>query len=338
MVAAVAAAVGLGVGAGYIAFSPETGRETTIAEAPLTVEAVQGTVGRTIPVAVAVDQPFTAIATNTLAGVVTAIGADAIGSGDVLYEVAGVQVRAIEGSKPMYRDLAEGAKGQDVAQVQRALTAWGFPVADDGDFGRATRAAVMAWQKSVGQDRTGVIPLGTMLALPSLPTTVRLGESISLGLQLTGGEPAVLARAEAPRFSVLTTAEVGSLVQEGAAATVSDDGADWDAVVASIALDQNGQYVVELLAPDGGAPCGGSCSELPPEDALSLTGSLVIAPDVAGVVVPVGAIQSDASGALSVILEDGTAVPVTVIASEDGRAVVEGVEAGQRVRVSEPLS
>ena len=338
VVASIAAAVGLGVGAGYIAFSPDPERETSVADAPLTVEAVQGTVGRTIPVAIAVDQPFTPIATNTLAGVVTAVGAEVIGSGDVLYEVAGVPVRAIEGCKPMYRDLAEGAKGQDVAQMQRALTAWGFPVADDGDFGPATRSAVMAWQKSVGQERTGVVPLGTMLALPSLPTSFRLGESVLLGLQLMGGEPAVLVRAEAPTFSVLTTTEVGSLVHVGAAATISSGAGDWAAVVASASLDQNGQYVLDLLAPDGGTPCGSACADLPPEDALSLTGSLVIAPEVTGVVVPVGAIQSDASGALSVVLEDGTTEPVTVVASEDGRAVVEGVEAGQRVRVSEPLS
>ena len=302
---------------------------------PLTVEATSGSVGRSVPVAVTVNQPFHTVATNSLAGVVTGIGQVEANQGDVLYEVAGTPVRAIEGTVPMYRDLALGTQGADVAQLQRALTQLGFPVTDDGDFGAHTRDAVKAWQKSLGEDRTGVVALGTILVLPQLPTTVRLGDSIAAGLQVAGGEDAVLARTGDPQFTVLTTADVAAQVPAEASATIQFDGGTWQAVVSSSHLDQNGQQVLTLTGADGGPPCADACGSLPSDDVVSLTGALVIAADVTGVVVPIAAVQVDASGASSAVLEDGTSVPVTVVASQDGRAVVEGITAGQRVRAEE---
>jgi len=328
----------LGVGAGYIAFSSNSATEASPANDPLTVAAVNGSVGRSIPVAVTVTQPFGIIATNSLAGVVTGVGTTSVGQGDTLFEVAGVPVHAIEGDTPMYRDLAKGVKGKDVAQLQRALTELGFPLVDDGDFGGRTLDAVKAWQRSLGEEATGIVRLGTILVLPQLPTTVRLGERIAAGLQVSGGEDAILVHADAPRFTVGTTAEVASQVPANATVVVQYDGSSWDAIVASSHIDSNGQPELELTGADGGPPCADACDSLPAEDAISLTGALVIAADVTGVVVPIAAVQVDASGATSVVLDDGTNVPVTVVASQDGRAVVEGIAAGQRVLVAEPRS
>lgn len=325
----------LGVGAGYIAFRPGDATDTAPADAPLTVEATSGSVGRSVPVAVTINQPFHTIATNSLAGVVTGIGQSEVDQGDVLYEVAGIPVRAIEGTVPMYRDLMLRAEGADVAQLQRALTQLGFPVTDDGEFGAHTRDAVEAWQKSLGADKTGVVALGTILLLPQLPTTVRLGEALAPGLQVGGGEDAVLVRMSEPRFTILTTAEVAAQVPAEASVTIRFEDTTWRAVVASSRIDQNGQSELTLAGADGGSPCADACSALPQDDVVALAGNLVIAADVAGVVVPVAAVQADASGATSVVLEDGTNVPVTVVASQDGRAVVEGIAAGQRVRAAE---
>jgi len=247
-----------------------------------------------------------------------------------------VPVRAIEGGTPMYRDLTKGSQGKDVAELQRALTELGFPVSDDGDYGQRTVDAVKAWQRSLGEKPTGVVGLGTILALPQLPTTVRLGERIATGLQVAGGEDAVLVHADAPTFSVGTTAEVASQVPPNATVTIQYNGASWEAIVASSHIDKNGQPELELTGTDGGPPCADACGSLPPEDLIALTGALVIAADVTGVVVPIAAVQVDASGASSVVLDDGTTMPITVVASQDGRAVVEGITAGQRVRVAEP--
>jgi hypothetical protein len=195
---------------------------------------------------------------------------------------------------------------------------------------------VKAWQRSLGEEATGTIRLGTILVLPQLPTTVRLGESIATGLQVAGGEEAVLVHAEAPQFTVATTAEVAAQVPPNATVSIQFEGATWEATVASSRINSNGQPELELTAVDGGPPCAEACGSLPPEDVISLTGALVIAADVTGVVVPIAAVQVDASGATFVVLDDGTSAPVTVVASQDGRAVVEGIAAGQRVRVAEP--
>lgn len=332
------AAVALGLGAGYVAFRPSGGTGPAQADGPITAEAVEGSVGRSIPVAVTVTQPFTTVATNSLAGVVTGVGAADVGLGGLLYEVAGVPVRAIEGDVPMYRDLTIGARGKDVAELQRALTAMGFPVAEDGRFGAGTAEAVRAWQKSLGQEATGAVGLGTVLALPDLPATVRLGADIAVGRQVTGAEDAVLTRTGAPTFVVVTTAEIATQVPPGGAVTITNDGATWDAVVATTRIDQTGQTELELTGPSGGAPCGDECGTLPPDDSASLSGVLVLAPAVSGVVIPVAAVQVDASGASVVELDDGSTVPVDVVASQDGRAVVEGIVAGQRVQVAETRS
>jgi hypothetical protein len=58
-----------------------------------------------------------------------------------------------------------GASGDDVAQVQRALTAAGFSLNDDGHFGPATRAAVMAFQKAKGLQVDGIVGAQTLAAL-----------------------------------------------------------------------------------------------------------------------------------------------------------------------------
>lgn len=331
-------AVALGVGAGYIAFRPASEVESNATSGPLTVETVAGSVGRSMPIAVTVDQPFEVVATNSLSGVVTRVGATEVEQGDVLYEVAGTPVRAIEGAIPMYRDLAFGVKGEDVAQLQRALTELGYPVVDDGTFGRHTRDAVKAWQASRGEEKTGEVAFGTVLVLPTLPTTVRLGEAIAPGLHVAGGESAVLSKTSAPRFLVLTTGEVAAQVSADSRVIITNEDETWPAVIASQRVDQNSQTELTLLGTDGGPPCADSCGALPPDDMISLSGVLVITPDQSGVVVPIAAVQADAGGATSVVREDGTRVPVTVIASQDGRALVEGVTPGERLRVAEPIS
>lgn len=77
---------------------------------------------------------------------------DEVVAGQVLLEIAGRPVFAIEGTVPVYRDLVPGSEGEDVAQLQRALTAMGFPVSDDGVYGVSTKNAVRAWYERAGYD------------------------------------------------------------------------------------------------------------------------------------------------------------------------------------------
>jgi putative chitinase len=66
------------------------------------------------------------------------------------------------------RVLGTGDTGEDVADVQRLLVAWGYPLTIDGDFGPATEMAVAHFQSihKVGSD--GVVDNATMNALEKL--------------------------------------------------------------------------------------------------------------------------------------------------------------------------
>jgi peptidoglycan L-alanyl-D-glutamate endopeptidase CwlK len=74
--------------------------------------------------------------------------------------------------------LSEGAQGSDVTKLQKQLKVLGFnPGAADGDFGPATTAALMAFQKSEGLLADGIAGPRTLTALglgkdDTLPTAI----------------------------------------------------------------------------------------------------------------------------------------------------------------------
>jgi multidrug efflux pump subunit AcrA (membrane-fusion protein) len=76
-----------------------------------------------------------------------------IKEGGVLMTVNGRPVFALGGSVPMYRALGPGTTGDDVTQLQKALTRLGFdPGAISGTYGQGTATAVADWYKSKGYD------------------------------------------------------------------------------------------------------------------------------------------------------------------------------------------
>ncbi|MFE6976473.1 peptidoglycan-binding protein [Streptomyces sp. NPDC057682] len=89
--------------------------------------------------------------------VVTKIGVPPGGkvmAGKVLLEVSGRPVFALPGKLPVYRDLKPGATGDDVAQLQKALSGLGHSTGADarGTFGEGTKAALTAFYASIGYD------------------------------------------------------------------------------------------------------------------------------------------------------------------------------------------
>jgi peptidoglycan hydrolase-like protein with peptidoglycan-binding domain len=76
---------------------------------------------------------------------------DEIAPGTVLIEVSGRPIVALAGAIPAYRDLKPGDTGNDVAQLQSALRALGYPDSDtDGAFGAGTKSAVTRLYEHVG--------------------------------------------------------------------------------------------------------------------------------------------------------------------------------------------
>lgn len=89
--------------------------------------------------------------------------------------------------------LKYGMKGEAVAELQRALTAHGYPVADDGDFGEKTEAAVTAFQTACGLTADGRAGRDTLAALAGEDTSRVLKEAdIRAAAEILAVEPAVI--------------------------------------------------------------------------------------------------------------------------------------------------
>lgn len=73
--------------------------------------------------------------------------------------------------------LRIGARGADVMQLQHDLTAAGFPVPIDGDFGPKTKAAVEAFQRSKGLQADGIVGPKTNEALAGAGTKATGGDA-----------------------------------------------------------------------------------------------------------------------------------------------------------------
>ena len=71
-------------------------------------------------------------------------------------------------------DLATGAAGDAVRQLQQQLKAAGFsPGAVDGKFGAHTAQAVRAFQKASSLPQTGAVDATTAAALAQAPTAIQ---------------------------------------------------------------------------------------------------------------------------------------------------------------------
>ncbi|MBD7982735.1 MULTISPECIES: peptidoglycan-binding domain-containing protein [Oerskovia] len=327
-------AVVLGWWAGRVTTPPDVRPTSEGADVPTMATVVESSVGRSIGVGVTLSQPARAVATNLLPGVVTEVGAADVRPGDLLYAVDGVGVRAAEGDVPFYRDLDVGVKGADVEQLQQMLQGLGLLDHEpDGVFRATTREAVRVWQRSVGVERTGIVPRGTLVAVPTLPAAIRIGDDIALGALLAGGEQSVFATTGDLVFEVVLSEEQAKLVAPETLIRVLFEDQRWGARVSESRQDESGMTVLTLQGADGGSVCGDLCDLLPAAERTTLRGEAVIVPEVTGPSVPTAAVITAQDGSAYVELRDGSQAPVKLLSSAQGIAVVEGLEIGQEVKV-----
>ncbi|MFD0151185.1 peptidoglycan-binding protein [Streptomyces sp. NPDC055721] len=130
------------------------------------------------------DEPTPVVAAGR--GTVTALPAvgTVIKPGGKLYEADGRAVILMRGSRPLWRDLGQGAgNGPDVEQLKRNLVdlghADGLGLAVDEKFTKGTETAIKRWQKSLGVKQTGTVTLGSVVMLPQASVRVQ-----QLGVQL----------------------------------------------------------------------------------------------------------------------------------------------------------
>lgn len=298
-------------------------------------EVAEATVGRSLSLNVTVDQPLVPVAANGLAGTVTSVGTtDQVDVGDVLYAVDTMPVRAVVGQTPFWRDLRSGLDGADVVQLQEALTQLDFyagPV--DGRFRWSTELAVRAWQDSLDIAVDGQVRLGEVVAVPELPARLRLAEEVITGGRLAGGEQVVFASSGEIDFHLTVSPEQARMIPAETVVRVAHEDHVWEATIGESGSDDGGNMRFDLHGPEGGLVCGEECDALPAQERMSLRADVTVAPEVSGPAVPVAAVRTDPDGSAWVRLADGTRQQVTVLGSAGGVAVVDGLSAGDLVRV-----
>ena len=296
-------------------------------------EATETSIGTSFSLSTTVKQPVKTVASNHLTGVVSSISPGELKAGDELYAVAGVKVYAAEGKTPFYQDLTPKSSGQNVKQVEAFLKSSGhFPGAPDTSFDSVTSSAIKAWQTATKQKPDGIIPLGRLVAIPTLPAQIELGESITPGKQLAGGEDAVRAANGVRTFSMSLTDEQAAVIPQDTVVEVSHEKSVWPAVISQTTTDETGGVTHVLSAPDGGAVCGKECGMLPSSSSVTLRSKVIVVPATTGIGIPVAAITTTASGQAQVLTEAGS-VDVKVLTSGQGIAIVEGLAPGDKVQV-----
>ncbi len=329
----VAAAAAAGWWAGRVALEPPA---DPLAEAsgPVTYIVEEGSVGRSLTFTAVATWELVPVGRNAAAGVVTSVEiqpGELVDAGDVVYTVDLRPVVVAEGSVPSFRPLARKTEGPDVAQLQTLLTELGFYHDDiDGSFGRSTRTAVKAWQKALGVADTGVVEAGDLVFVPELPARLVVGDPVQLGARLGGGEETVFLVPDDPLFRIPLAVEQRALVPLSADVYVTYPDGVWNArIERATESPEFGQLDLILAGADGGPVCGDVCAEwVDLQKPTDFRADIVVIPEQTGPVVPVAAISTDPGNRAFVTLTDGSMIPVDVVESANGLAVVDGIEAG----------
>ncbi len=325
----------MAVAAGWLGARLTLDRPARVASSapPAVVKTDTGTIGKSFDFTAKVTWPTERSITNAATGTVTARPPD--GSvrkvGDTLYEVDLVPVRAFQGVTPMFRDLARGTRGSDVAQLRASLTALGYSSGTGESFDWALDDAVRRWQRATDQPVSGVVARGRILFLPTLPVRVSLSAEMSVGARVSDGVGQVRTLAKAPLFAISVTEEQASSIPADKPVIVSAAGQQpWRAKIAESVTTDEGRRLI-LSAPDGGSVCGAECDALGPGRESVVQTRIVLVPETKGTRVPRASLRTRADGSQEVVLSTGEPQRVKVLAESGGYAVVEGIEPGRDI-------
>ncbi len=254
---------------------------------------------------------------STSAGVLSAsacsVGAQ-LTSGQLVATVNGQNVIAVHTAFPLWRDLASGQRGGDVAALRAELARLGGATTDGTVIDKATAAAIRAFFASAGAplpNSSGVVlPIANIVWLPSETATV-MSCPLSIGQQVASGDLLLRVLPTIARFTV-TGAQPGAI---GGARQIAIDGIT--AAVPDGGVIDNAEDVAALgSTPSVLAWLAGTAVT----EGLPLTWTLAEPITVASV--PPAALGSFEGTTACLLSEDGTAVRVTVVSSLLGRALV----------------
>jgi peptidoglycan hydrolase-like protein with peptidoglycan-binding domain len=299
----------------------------------------RGTVERSVHLSASATWAGGAPVTNSAAGMLTeqhVRDGATVGVGSTVYSVDLLPVVAMEGNIPLFRDLKPGQTGKDVAQLQRFLVAVGLRESRaSGRFDDSTLVQVRKWQRAAGLPVTGAVPMASFVVVPHLPGALAWTQEGAVGLRVAQGVRVARMLPPQPSFAMQLSQSQRTLVRPGMEVVLRTEDVTWRATVRSTGgVDESGATRAFLGPPKGRSSiCAPRCSVVSTSRAQSVEATVLVTPARTGSVVPTAALAVDAEGGTAVIDPAGRAIAVSVVASASGRAIVSGVEVGQRVRV-----
>ena len=237
--------------------------------------------------------------------------------GTVLIEISDRPVIFLRGAVPLIRDLHVGDRGDDVTRLQESLVPWGVTSAD-GVFGRQTLRALRSLYQTTGYAAPDGALRSELVFAPTDDLRI-IGFGGALGsvpvaplITATGSGPTIVAH-------VSETAAQGFAVGQAVALGGTSVGGTSSGVVKDIGVlmktdDGSFEVPVEVTpdAPLAATAVGSAVDVTVPQEQTST-----------GLLVPLSAVFSDASGGEYVVVErraKPVRVSVDVIESGGGRA------------------
>jgi peptidoglycan hydrolase-like protein with peptidoglycan-binding domain len=229
VVAAAAGALVGGVVAGGVAVAVRGNDSSTASSSGgssqvATAAAVRTTLSNTVQVggSIGYDGSYTIAALHGGGGVYTwlpELGA-VIKQDQPLYSVGNVPVPLLYGSLPAYRQFDVGmSDGADVGQLTRDLITLGYGdgLTQSNHYSSATATAVQRWQRALGLQATGQIPVGDVVFEPGPIRVTSVAPSVGTS---AGGGTVLAATSTTPIVAVDLDVSEEYLVKPGDAVTI----------------------------------------------------------------------------------------------------------------------
>ncbi|MDF2846539.1 MAG: hypothetical protein K0R97_521 [Oerskovia sp.] len=274
-------------------------------------------------------------------GLVTALhvaAGDEVTQGRDLVSVDGVRLRAHLGTQPFYRELAEGARGADVAELSTFLAAVGHDntPGKDATFSASMTKAVKAYQKAVGAPDTGTFSPGLTVYVPAGVSRVQQVDAM-VGARLAAGDTLLVGPDRPTSLSVEKSGEA-PLRLLGMPGPFVVHLRDTQIPLATLTPDLAETEALYTALVDSGATVTAAEEGLPRATISGIRASIA-APRTVGAV-PAGAIHASPTGTLCLFVlgtaADGatsskTVAPDAVVLQEtgplDGEIAVTAVDA-----------
>ncbi len=337
MVGVAVVAVGLAFWAGTAVSSP---RPTVVDANPVVLyTAVEGQLSTSAAVTVKVSWNTETTVTAGSAGTVTKIASEGVATdGSVVGWIDGTPLVLIHTDTPFYRDLGPGVQGDDVRELQQFLARHGYLAGDvTGLVDPPTVTAIQAFQSAIGLPVTGIFATNAVISTRSAGLIVK--PVATWGQHLASGDPIADLLSPQPIFSVQFPEDAGSTRpttdHSGKSITITPPegvAGPWTGTLSEPLAAQDGSKIYHLVG--GPENCDGPCAKVATGGDVTLAGEVELIPMTRGTAIPTSALVVDPEGATHVVSDRGVSIPVTVLTSDRGQAIVSGLQPGATVRLA----